>query len=179
MGGAPGGGGPSTHAGQHGDPFGPPPPPASANPAFGAPSPPPPPGRPVPHRKGRGGLIALVGATALLAGALGGGIGFVAADRSDSGSGSTTVSSSADPAALNRKPGSVAAIANTALKSVVTIKAEGNRQSGTGTGFVYDKEGHIVTNNHVVAPAATGGKLSVTFSNGKSYDASIVGRAEG
>lgn len=171
-------GGPAG-SGRPGDPFRGAPPP-SGTPPFG----PPPPGAPggpgAPRKKGRGGLVALVAATALLAGALGGGIGYVAADSSsDSGPGSTTVSSSADPAALNRKPGSVAAIANKALKSVVTIKAEGNNQSGTGTGFVYDKEGHIVTNNHVVTPAANGGKLSVTFSDGKNYGASIVGRAQG
>lgn len=69
-----------------------------------------------------------------------------------------------------------------ALPSVVTIQAKSggtDGEGGTGTGFVYDKEGHIVTNNHVVASAAEGGTLSVTFSNGKTYDAEVVGRAEG
>nr|WP_308425130.1 trypsin-like peptidase domain-containing protein [Wenjunlia tyrosinilytica] len=134
---------------------------------------------PGPRGRGRGGLVAIVAATALLAGTIGGGLGYVAADHSDSSTTSTTVSSSADPAALNRKPDSVAGIANRALPSVVTIKAEGGQQSGTGTGFVYDREGHILTNNHVVEPAADGGKLSVTFSDGKSYGASVVGRAKG
>jgi putative serine protease PepD len=73
----------------------------------------------------------------------------------------------------------VAGIANKALPRVVTIKASGSQESGTGTGFVYDKQGHILTNNHVVAPAADGGKLTVTFSNGKTYDAEVVGRAQG
>jgi S1-C subfamily serine protease len=43
---------------------------------------------------------------------------------------------------------------------------------GTGSGFVLDKEGHILTNNHVVAGADT---LDVLFANGISYTASVVG----
>ena len=41
-----------------------------------------------------------------------------------------------------------------------------------GSGFIWDTAGHIVTNNHVVEGAA---KISVTFSNGTSYDANLVG----
>ncbi|MFG2498276.1 S1C family serine protease [Streptomyces sp. NPDC048441] len=128
----------------------------------------------------RGGLIAAVLVAALVAGGVGGGIGFWAADRNDNSTGSTTVSASDTPADLKREPGSVAGIANKALPSVVTVEAQGgNGEGGTGTGFVYDKQGHILTNNHVVASAADGGKLAVTFSDGKKYDAEVVGRAEG
>jgi putative serine protease PepD len=41
-----------------------------------------------------------------------------------------------------------------------------------GSGFVYDSAGHIVTNNHVVANAS---KISVTFSDGSKYSATVVG----
>ena len=41
-----------------------------------------------------------------------------------------------------------------------------------GSGFIWDTAGHIVTNNHVVDGAA---KISVTFSNGASYDAKLIG----
>jgi putative serine protease PepD len=129
--------------------------------------------------KRAGGLIAAVLAAALVAGGVGGGIGYLAADRNDS-NGSTTVSSPNDPEALNRSPGSVAGIAQRALPGVVTIEAQGSQgQGGTGTGFVYDKQGHILTNNHVVASAASGGELTATFSNGKRYAAEVVGRAQG
>ena len=73
----------------------------------------------------------------------------------------------------------MAGIANRALPSVVTIEATGSQESGTGTGFVYDTQGHILTNNHVVAPAADGGKLTATFSDGRKYDAEVVGHAQG
>jgi serine protease Do len=41
-----------------------------------------------------------------------------------------------------------------------------------GSGFVWDSAGHIVTNNHVVEGAA---KMTVTFPDGSSYDAKLVG----
>ncbi|MFD7017935.1 S1C family serine protease [Streptomyces sp. NPDC059161] len=133
---------------------------------------------PAPRKRG-GGLVAAVVAAALVAGGIGGAIGYFAADR-DNGSGSTTVASSDTPKDFKRDPGTVAAVAANSLPSVVTIDAQGNDgEGGTGTGFIYDKEGHILTNNHVVASAASGGKLSATFSNGKKYDAEVVGRAQG
>ena len=43
---------------------------------------------------------------------------------------------------------------------------------GTGSGFVYDDKGHILTNNHVVADAK---KIEVTFSDGQTATAKVVG----
>ncbi|MFG3282700.1 S1C family serine protease [Streptomyces sp. NPDC048111] len=140
------------------------------------------PQHPAPRKKRAGGLIAAVVVAALVAGGVGGAIGYFAADHEDgNGSGSTTVSSSDTPKDFKRDPGTVAGVAANSLPSVVTIEAQGNDgEGGTGTGFIYDKEGHILTNNHVVASAASGGgKLSATFSNGKKYDAEVVGRAQG
>ncbi|MFE7352011.1 trypsin-like peptidase domain-containing protein [Streptomyces sp. NPDC057543] len=133
-----------------------------------------------PRKPGMGGaLVAAVVAAALVAGGIGGALGYWAADR-NGGNGSTTVSASADPQDLKRDPGTVAGVAAKALPSVVTIDAQGgDGEGGTGTGFVYDKEGHILTNNHVVASAADSGQLTATFSNGKKYDAEVVGRAQG
>jgi 2-alkenal reductase len=45
-------------------------------------------------------------------------------------------------------------------------------QSGLGSGFVWDKEGYVVTNNHVGASAD---QISVTFSDGRIVDAELVG----
>ena len=44
--------------------------------------------------------------------------------------------------------------------------------SGTGSGFVYDDKGHILTNNHVVADAK---KIEVTFYDGEKAIATVVG----
>lgn len=50
--------------------------------------------------------------------------------------------------------------------------AEGVPQEGAGSGFVWDKEGHIVTNNHVVADAE---KITVRFYDGTEAPAEVVG----
>jgi 2-alkenal reductase len=57
---------------------------------------------------------------------------------------------------------------------------EGGEQSGTqtGTGFVWDGAGHVVTNTHVVQNAArSGGSVSVRMSDGEVVSATLVGLA--
>ncbi|NKB89012.1 MAG: trypsin-like serine protease [Acidobacteria bacterium] len=51
----------------------------------------------------------------------------------------------------------------------------GEYEAGRGSGFVWDKDGHIVTNFHVVASATAG--LKVTLANQTVLDADIVGMA--
>jgi serine protease Do len=50
---------------------------------------------------------------------------------------------------------------------------ERQTQRALGSGFVVDKEGHVLTNRHVVDDAD---QISVTLSNGKRYDAKLVGK---
>jgi putative serine protease PepD len=45
------------------------------------------------------------------------------------------------------------------------------RQGGTGTGWVYDSEGHVVTNQHVVGDAR---EVTVRFADGREVDAEVV-----
>ena len=47
-----------------------------------------------------------------------------------------------------------------------------NETGGVGSGFVFDKKGHIITNAHVVKDAT---KTIVTFLDGRSYNAQIIG----
>jgi serine protease Do len=47
------------------------------------------------------------------------------------------------------------------------------RQNGLGSGFIIDRNGTILTNYHVVDSAQ---KISVTLSDGKSYDAKVIGK---
>ena len=63
-------------------------------------------------------------------------------------------------------------------KSVVQITVIdplSNAQQGLGSGFLYDKDGHIITNNHVVAFNEGNNNYLVTFSNGNSYQAKLIG----
>ena len=59
--------------------------------------------------------------------------------------------------------------------NVKKIQSEGATEEvpgGSGSGFVYDDTGHIITNNHVIDDAL---KITVTFLDGESYAAEIVG----
>ena len=47
-----------------------------------------------------------------------------------------------------------------------------NETGGVGSGFVFDKQGHIITNEHVIKDAT---KIVVTFLDGRSYSAEIIG----
>lgn len=78
---------------------------------------------------------------------------------------------------IERKPDSVAGIAQRVLPSVVSISTETPNGGGTGSGFIIDSAGYILTNNHVVEAAATsGGSITVTLNDGKTIGATIVGR---
>lgn len=128
-------------------------------------------------RKGRRGT-ALAGAVllALVAGGIGGGVG----SYIERNGGLTTVElPQAGPDSGGRAPDSVAGIAARALPGVVTLHVSGSAESGTGTGFVLDSKGHILTNNHVVAPAGSAGHITVTFSGGETASAEIVGKDSG
>jgi putative serine protease PepD len=81
--------------------------------------------------------------------------------------------------APGRAPDSVAGIAAHALPSVVTLHVHGSEEDGTGTGFVLDGEGHILTNNHVIEPAGGSGTITVTFSGGQTAKARVVGHDSG
>ncbi|MGW7312833.1 trypsin-like peptidase domain-containing protein [Streptomyces sp. NPDC054865] len=117
-------------------------------------------------------LAAFGAVIALLAGGIGGYLGIVAERRS------STRLELPQAAAENkgRAPDSVAGIAATALPGVVTLHVAGGAGGGTGTGFVLDSQGHILTNNHVVAGAKD---ITVTFSTGESVPATLVGRDGG
>lgn len=56
--------------------------------------------------------------------------------------------------------------------SVVSIIVNTSQGQGLGSGFVWDSQGHIVTNNHVVADAT---KIQVKFNDGSMVSASLVG----
>ncbi|CAD5948858.1 Periplasmic pH-dependent serine endoprotease DegQ [Streptomyces sp. KY75] len=124
----------------------------------------------------RGGAFAGMLLLALVASGIGGGVGAYV-ERTG---GLTTVElPQASHDNGDRAPESVAGIAASALPSVVTLHVSGTAESGTGTGFVLDARGHILTNNHVVAPAGSSGDITVTFSSGETAAAELVGKDSG
>lgn len=67
----------------------------------------------------------------------------------------------------------LAAVYQSVIRSVVNINTVGRGGGGTGSGFVIDTEGHIVTNNHVVEGAEY---IRVSFFDGTIADAELIGR---
>lgn len=59
---------------------------------------------------------------------------------------------------------------------VVRVNVQRNQTAdvvgGIGSGFVFDKKGHIITNAHVIKDAT---KIIITFLDGRSYNAEIIG----
>ena len=51
----------------------------------------------------------------------------------------------------------VSSVADQVIPSVVTISAQGSAGGGSGSGEVIRPAGYILTNNHVISPAASGG----------------------
>jgi S1-C subfamily serine protease len=76
---------------------------------------------------------------------------------------------------LSYKEESIPDLFDRVKASVVNISPSSSSEntSETGSGWVYDKNGHIVTNNHVVAAASS---VKVTFNDGNQYDAIVVGK---
>ncbi|MEU4216092.1 trypsin-like peptidase domain-containing protein [Actinoplanes sp. NPDC026623] len=114
-------------------------------------------------------LICLV--TALLAGGLGGTLGYVFATHSGVGGGAQLGGAPlAAPSAAQRAPESNAGVVDKVLPSVVTVRVTG----AIGSGFVVSPDGYVITNDHVVEGAD--GNMSVSFSDGSAAPATLVGR---
>jgi putative serine protease PepD len=155
-----------------------PPPPATPDGPFGYAQQPP--VTPPPLRPGGGRRFgALLVAAALVVGGVagvGGAAAFNALDDDDSGNGGTptaaqVVSSQDEPA----EAGSVEQVANAVLPSVVELDVAGSRGAGSGSGIILDSDGLILTNNHVVAVAGDGGRITVAFHDGTRAEARVVG----
>src|SRR4051794_41048838 len=59
--------------------------------------------------------------------------------------------------------------------SVVSISVQGQTGGDEGSGEIIDDAGHVLTNNHVVAAAADGGRIQVALSDARVFDARLVG----
>ncbi len=66
------------------------------------------------------------------------------------------------------------AVASAVSASVVAIQVTTASGGGEGSGVIIDDAGHVLTNNHVVSGAADD-TVQVTLTDGRIYDATIVG----
>jgi putative serine protease PepD len=127
----------------------------------------------------RNRIAAVVAAAALVGGGAGAAVTTIFDDGSPSAAPTTVVSPTSNVANAGLSVGEVAKLAT---KSVVEVDATtsassspfpgGGGRSAEGTGFVYDADGNILTNQHVVSGASA---VWVKFSDGSTYKATVVG----
>ena len=67
----------------------------------------------------------------------------------------------------------IPSVVNITSKTVAYDFFYGGAARGSGSGFIIDKEGHILTNYHVVGDSS---QLDVTLHNKKTYRATVIGR---
>ena len=135
--------------------------------------PPPPP----PRQRGRGLTAAVLAGALVLGGAAGvGGAAAYSAITDDGGNGSSSTSGSFEATKTAQvKDGTVEKVASSVLPSVVKVNLVTQQGEASGSGIVLSKDGKILTNNHVVAGAGQGSRLSVSFNDGTTKRATVVG----
>ncbi|WTL36308.1 trypsin-like peptidase domain-containing protein [Nocardia sp. NBC_01503] len=137
------------------------------------------PGEPgAPKRSGKTGLVAGAVVLALLSGGIGGAVGALATRDGNGGTSITNALDAPKPnvnTVANAPAGSVQAVAQKVLPSVVMIRVAGQKAEGEGSGVVLSTDGLILTNNHVVSGAGPNATMEVAFSDGTTAAAQLVG----
>ena len=131
--------------------------------------PPPPPEPPVRRGRGRAPLAALLVASAMLGGGVSVGILAAAGALGDGTASTTTTIQRSSSSSGGFDAGAVYASASA---GAVDITVQG-ASSGSGTGFVLDGQGHIVTAAHVVDGANT---VTVKLQDGTTRKATVLGK---
>ena len=123
-----------------------------------------------------GGLVASAVAASALTAALVRGLdddgapAQLAAERSGASTSAPVAPGTSDTTAPDWQ-----AVVSAVAPSVVSVTVTSSSGAGEGSGVLWDDQGRIVTNNHVVGSAAAGGQITVTLADGREFAASIVG----
>ena len=125
-----------------------------------------------------GALLAGLAIGALLGGVVGGGVAAVVSANANHSSTATASGNSAITLNNAENATAISGVAAVATPSVVTLEVSGASASGSGSGVIYQKDGYIITNAHVVTldgAAMSDAKIRVKLSDGRIFDGSVVG----
>lgn len=114
----------------------------------------------------------------LLVAALVGGLAGHYASSSNNANGGVTIQSTSNTPGAGYLPGgiSIPKLIDKVLPSIVSIDVKGQGFEDQGTGMIITKNGLVVTNNHVIAAAATSGTITVTRAGStKALPATLIG----
>ena len=136
-----------------------------------------------PTGRGLVGVLAISLVTATLASAVTVGVLTAGNPAAPSGLGATAPGAPTTPVTISADD-AVVAVAESASPAVVTITTDsgGNGDfgpfsmpsTGVGSGFIFDANGLILTNDHVIADATGSDAITVTFQDGSELPATIV-----
>ncbi|MFR9731003.1 S1C family serine protease [Saccharopolyspora sp. MS10] len=121
-------------------------------------------------------VTALVGALAigLIGGGVGGFVGYQLGSSGASSQGTSLEQQQPARSASTAPAGSVQAVAQKVLPSVVQLQVQSARGSGEGSGIVLSQDGYILTNAHV-AEGAGQGRLTAMFNDNRTASVRVVG----
>jgi putative serine protease PepD len=124
--------------------------------------------------------VGAVFVASVLSAVIGAGAGVGSYAYLDQGSAASPVAVSSAPASQSPSlDGTVTAAAAKIDPSLVTITVRSGNSGDIGSGVVLDKDGHILTNAHVVDAAQHGqSTITVTFGDGSTAEAKIIGLSE-
>lgn len=120
-------------------------------------------------------MLSLI--VALVAGGVGGAVGYQFASHDNGALSALDLPVPGALSAANLPNGSVEQVAQRVTPSVVQLRVHGSRVAAEGSGIVLSADGLLLTNNHVVEPAANGGDVAAVLQDGRSVPVQIVGRA--
>ncbi len=131
-----------------------------------------------PRQRGRKRLVAGVLVAALV---VGGAAGLGGAAAYDALNGDGPAATRTEPTEFEAtktsvvEDGTVESVSEAVLPSVVKVNVVGQEGAGSGSGIVLSEDGEILTNNHVVEGAEGDGAISVSFDDGTTARATVVG----
>jgi putative serine protease PepD len=132
------------------------------------------PGPALKRRRGRAAALAGVTAIALAVGSGAVGAGAVLAfDTHPTATTTASAATSVSPVA-NTSTSSIANVVAAVDSEVVSLTVASAQETDLGSGVIIKSSGLILTNNHVIAAAANGGAITVTFTDGKTAKATVV-----
>jgi putative serine protease PepD len=130
-------------------------------------------GAPARRRRGVGLAAGVLAASVVVGGGAGyGGAALWEARHGDVSSGTPTGVSAAS---TSTRVGWVEQVAANVMPSVVKIDVRGSQGESSGSGIILSGDGRILTNDHVVAMAARGGDVRVSFDDGERAPAEVLG----
>lgn len=126
-----------------------------------------------------GTFLAGLAVAALIGGIVGGGVSSLVIANSQPNTSAAVQQGGAVTLNNTESVTEISGVASVAMPSVVTLQVQSQSASGSGSGVIYNDEGYIITNAHVVTldGASSDAQIRVKLSDGRMLDGELMGVA--